>query len=241
MKCIIVDDEPLAREGIKLFVDDTSGLEYLGGFNNALSASQFLESNPVDLIFLDIKMPGIDGIEFARTIPRHTLVIFTTAFAEYAVDSYEVEAVDFLVKPIEEKRFRKAVEKARTYHALLLESNENTVDGIQNEYIFVKSDRRFIKINFTDIAFVEALKDYVIIRTDEQRVITRMNLKAICEQLPASIFLRVSKSYIINTQHITSFDNNSIMIGSHEIFIGDSYRDKFFNDFVAKKILHSNK
>ncbi len=238
---IIVDDEPLARKGIKLLVDETPQLSHSGSFNNARAASLFLQSNPVDLIFLDIKMPGINGIEFARTIPRHTLVIFVTAFAEFAVDSYEVEAVDYLVKPIDEERFRKAVEKAVAYHALLANSDKDTTGDIANEYIFVKSDRRFVKINFTDIAFVEALKDYVIIHAAGQRVITRMNLKAMHEQLPAATFVRVSKSYIINTNHISSFDNNSIMVGAHEIFIGDSYRNQFFNGVVAKNMLHPNK
>ena len=241
MNCIIVDDEPLARTGIKLLVDKTPQLSYCGSFHNARAASLFLQSNPVDLIFLDIKMSGMNGIEFARTIPRNTLVIFVTAFAEFAVDSYEVEAVDYLVKPVDEKRFHKAVEKAAAYHQLLTTYDKNATESITGEYIFVKADRRFVKINFTDIAFVEALKDYVIIQTDGQRVITRMNLKAIHEQLPASTFVRVNKSYIINIQHITSFDNNSIMVGKHEILIGDTYRNHFFEGVVAKNMLHPNK
>ena len=241
MNCIIVDDEPLARKGIQLLVDESPQLTLLGSFNQTQAASQFLESNAVDLIFLDIKMPGVNGIEFARSIPRQTLVIFVTAFAEFAVDSYEVEAVDFLVKPVDEKRFHKAVEKAVAYHFLLQKSGRNTTESITGEYIFVKADRRFVKINFADIAFVEALKDYVIIHTAGQRVITRMNLKYIHEQLPPAMFLRVSKSYIINIKHITSFDNNSIMVGAHEIYIGESYRSRFFDDFVSKNILFSNK
>ena len=241
MTCIIIDDEPLARTGIKLLVDKLPQLSYCGSFHNARAASLFLQSNPVDLIFLDIKMPGMNGIEFARTIPHHTLVIFVTAFAEFAVDSYEVEAVDYLVKPVDEKRFHKAVEKAAAYHALLTSHDTNATGGITSEYIFVRADRRFVKINFADIAFVEALKDYVIIQAAGQRVITRMNLKAIHEQLPAAMFIRVSKSYIINIRHITSFDNNSIWIGTHEILIGDSYRNQFFDDFLAKNVLHPNK
>jgi DNA-binding LytR/AlgR family response regulator len=186
-------------------------------------------------------MPWISGIEFARMIPRDTLVIFVTAYAEFAVDSYEVEAVDYLIKPIDKKRFQKAVEKALTYHTLLTTQNKNTTSGITGEYIFVKADRRFVKINFTDIAFVEALKDYVIIQTAGERVITRMNLKAIHEQLPVNMFVRVSKSYIVNIRHIRSFDNNSIMVGKHEIFIGDNYRNRFFEDFVSKNLLYPNK
>ena len=240
MTCIIVDDEPLARQGLKLLVDESRHLTFLDSFSRAHTAALFLESNPVDLIFLDIKMPGIDGIEFARTIPRQTLVIFVTAFTEFAVDSYEVEAVDFLVKPVDEKRFHRAVEKAVACHALLAQSAKNTTERITGEYIFVKADRRFVKINFTDITFIEALKDYVIIHTAGQRVITRMNLKAIYEQLPDAMFIRVSKSFIINSLHITSFDNNSILIGKHEIFIGDNFRT-LFDDFVSKNILHPNK
>jgi len=241
MNCIIIDDEPLARTGIQLLVEETPELSYCGSFGNAHDASQFLQTNPVDLIFLDIKMSGLNGIEFARTIPRHTLVIFVTAFAEFAVDSYEVEAVDYLVKPVDEKRFQKAVEKAAAYHALLTTHDKTDTGKITGEYIFVRADRHFVKVNFADIVFVEALKDYVIIQTCSQRVITRMNLKAIHEQLPAATFLRVNKSYIINTRHITSFDNNSIMLGAHEILIGDSYRKPFFDGFVAKNILYPNK
>jgi len=241
MTCIIIDDEPLARTGMKLLIDETPQLSCCGSFSNARAASQFLQSNPVDLIFLDIQMPGMNGIEFARTIPRNTLVVFVTAFAEFAVDSYDVEAIDYLVKPVDENRFHKAVEKAAAYHALLTNHNKNVTDEITGEYIFVKADRRFVKIDFKDIAFVEALKDYVIIQTTGQRVITRMNLKAIHEQLPSSMFIQVNKSYIINIRQIISFDNNSIMVGTHEIFIGDSYRTRFFDDVVAKKMLHSNK
>jgi len=132
------------------------------------------------------------------------------------------------------------LEKDVENHTPLTTHNKSNQESITKEYIFVRADRRFVKINYADITFVEALKDYVIIRATE-RVITRMNLNAISEQLPADIFLRVNKSYIINTRHITSFDNNSIWIGSHEILIGDSYRNCFFNDFVSKNMLHSNK
>jgi len=152
-----------------------------------------------------------------------------------------VEAVDFLVKPVDEKRFHKAVEKAAAYHTMLANSEKNTTEHIIGEYIFVKADRRLVKIDFADITFVEALKDYVIIHTAGQRVITRMNLKAIQEQLPSALFIRVSKSYIINIRHITSLDNNSIMIGAHEIYIGDNYRSRFFDDFVTKNMLSPNK
>ena len=232
MNCIIIDDEPLAREAIEILVKDTSQLNLLGMFNNALAASKFMEENPVDLIFLDIQMPGITGIEFARNISKRSLVIFTTAYSEYAVDSYEVDAIDYLIKPIDPERFHKAVNKAIAYHSLLLKEEKENIEAGNTEYFFVKSERRYFKINYKDILFIEGLKDYVIIQLDEQRVITRMNLKNIFELLPKHDFLRVNKSYIVNTKHIDSFDNNDIFIKTHEIAIGNTYRDAFFEVFM---------
>ena len=232
MNCIIIDDEPLAREAIEILVKDTSQLNLLGMFNNALAASKFMEENPVDLIFLDIQMPGITGIEFARNISKRSLVIFTTAYSEYAVDSYEVDAIDYLIKPIDPERFHKAVNKAIAYHSLLLKEEKENIEAGNTEYFFVKSERRYFKINYKDILFIEGLKDYVIIQLDEQRVITRMNLKNIFELLSKHDFLRVNKSYIVNTKHIDSFDNNDIFIKTHEIAIGNTYRDAFFEAFM---------
>ena len=232
MNCIIIDDEPLAREAIEILVKDTSQLNLLGMFNNALAASKFMEENPVDLIFLDIQMPGITGIEFARNISKRTLVIFTTAYTEYALDSYEVDAIDYLIKPIDPERFHKAVNKAIAYHSLLLKEEKENIEAGNTEYFFVKSERRYFKINYKDILFIEGLKDYVIIQLDEQRVITRMNLKNIFDLLPKHDFLRVNKSYIVNTKHIDSFDNNDIFIKTHEIAIGNTYRDTFFEAFM---------
>ncbi len=239
MNCIIVDDEPLAREAMELLVSDIAGLRLEATFNNALSASRYMEEHPIDLVFLDIQMPGITGIEFARTIPKKTLVVFTTAYTEYALDSYEVDAVDYLVKPIEPERFRKAVDKAFSYHTLLLKEDGAVIDSptIAGDCFFVKAERRYFKVNFADILFVEGLKDYVILQLSEQRIITRMSLKTIVELLPSPVFLRVSRSYIVNTTHIDSFDNNDLFIKSYEISIGNSYRDDFFEGFVMKQRL----
>lgn len=234
MKCIIVDDEPIARKGIKKMVEQISQLELIESFGSAELAAEFIKKSPIDLIFLDIQMPGISGIDFARTIPKHTLIIFTTAYSEYALDSYEVDAIDYLVKPIDPTKFRKAVDKAITYHSLLLEEDEKNVENVEDEYIFVKSDRRFFKINFKDILFIEGLKDYVIIQLDEQRIITRMNVKTIHDLLPKKVFLRINRSYIVNKNHINSFDNNDVFIKSYEIAIGNSYRDDFFKELMDK-------
>lgn len=235
MNCIIVDDEPLAREAIELLINNIPYLNLAGTFNNASSAARFLNGESVDLIFLDIQMPGITGIEFAKTIPRRTLIIFTTAYSEYALDSYEVDAIDYLIKPIEPERFRKATDKALAYHSLLLQEEKENIEPTADEYFFVKSDRKYFKVNYEDILFVEGLKDYVILQLEEQRIITRMNLKAMYDLLPKSLFLRVNKSYIVNTTRIEAFDNNDIFIKAHEIAIGSSYRDNFFEEFVTRK------
>lgn len=235
MKCIIVDDEPIARKGIKNLVDQVPQLELLDSFNSAEAASLFLLSNPVDLIFLDIHMSGITGIEFAKNVNKNTLIIFTTAYSEYALDSYEVEAIDYLVKPIEGERFRKAVDKAITYHTLLVSEEKKSVENVEDEYIFVKSDRKYFKVNLSDILFIEGLKDYVIIQLDGQRIITKLNLKTMHDLLPKTIFLRVNRSYIVNINKIDSFDNNDVFIKTYEIAIGNTYRESFFNDFISKK------
>lgn len=232
MKCIIVDDEPIARKGVKKLVDQISQLELLDSFGSAEAAAEYIQTTEVDLIFLDIQMPGINGMEFARSIPKHTLIIFTTAYSEYALDSYEVDAIDYLVKPIDPAKFRKAVDKAITYHSLLLDEEKKTVEDVEDDCIFVKSDRRYFKVNLKDILFIEGLKDYVIIQMDGQRIITHLSMKTMHNLLPQRTFLRINRSYIVNRNHINSFDNNDVFIKQHEIAIGNSYRDAFFEELM---------
>ncbi len=241
MKCIVVDDEPIARRGIERLVNNIPALELSGKFESAEAAAGFMKDHVVDLIFLDIQMPGISGIEFARNIPQTTLLIFTTAFAEFAVDSYEVDAVDYLVKPIRPERFEKAVEKAVNYHTMLLAEEKNASEAkntdikqVENEFIFIKSDRRFFKVKLKDIFFIEGLKDYVILQTATQRLITHMNLKTIHSMLPLKVFVRVNRSYIVNKDCIDSFSNNDVFIGNYEIGISNFYRDTFFEELMRK-------
>jgi DNA-binding LytR/AlgR family response regulator len=237
MKCIIVDDEPLAREAIEMLIEKTPGLVLSGSFNSAATASKFMDKTAVDLVFLDIQMPGTNGIEFAKSIPKETFVVFTTAFSEFATDSYEVDAIDYLIKPVRLERFQKGVEKAQTYYKLLKADNSNNIESFTEDYFFVKADRKIFKVYFDNILFIEGLKDYVVMHTENQKVITAMNIKTIHEQLPKSMFVRVSKSYIINAKKIDSVDNNTVYIGKNEVPIGNIYRDFFFNEFVSKKIL----
>lgn len=238
MNCIIVDDEPLAREALQLLIPKTPGLSLMESFGSANAAARFMEDHRIDLIFLDIQMPGINGIEFARQIPKETLIIFTTAFSEYALDSYDLDAIDYLVKPVQDQRFQKAVRKALSYHLLLKEDHSSShIEKVEADYVFVKADRKFFKVYFKDLLFIEGLKDYVVLHTPTQKIITAMNIKTIHDQLPQKTFVRISKSYIVNVQHIESFDNNTVYILQHEIPIGNVYRNYFFDEYVGKKLI----
>ncbi|WP_108823551.1 LytTR family DNA-binding domain-containing protein [Dysgonomonas sp. Marseille-P4361] len=235
MRCIIVDDEPIAHEGLeKMIKEITPQLELVGSFESAESASEYIKTTNVDLIFLDIEMPEINGLDFARNIPKNTLIIFTTAYSEYALDSYDVDAVDYIVKPINPDRFRRAVDKAITYHALLIDAEGEEIEA-NTDFIFVKSERRYFKVDFDDILLIEGLKDYVIIHTNEKRIITKMYVRSILDLLPQKRFLRVNKSYIVNLEKIDSFDNNDIYIKEHEIAIGKTYQEEFYKIIMSQQ------
>ncbi|HEX6426659.1 MAG TPA: response regulator, partial [Niastella sp.] len=171
MTCIIVDDEPLAREEMQALIKDVSHIDILGKFSNAPTALDFLKVNEVDLIFLDIEMPMVTGLEFAAQLPRQTLIIFTTAYPQYALKSYELDAIDYLLKPIDKDRLKKSINKAETYKKLLSDETEkNTVEINASDFLIIKSERRFYRINFADIRFIEGLKDYVVIYTSNQKL-----------------------------------------------------------------------
>ncbi|MHA3786895.1 LytR/AlgR family response regulator transcription factor [Flavobacterium hauense] len=235
MNCIIVDDEPLAREGMLLQLQDMTDITVTGSFNSVKKARAFMDENTVDLIFLDIQMPGITGLEFAATIPSETLVIFTTAYSQYALQSYEVEAIDYIVKPVNKERLIKAVQKAIGYHELLRGQNA-LMESVDAEFMLIKSERRYHKILFKDILYVEGLKDYVVIYIDDNKIITAMNLKTIHGHLNPAMFARVSKSYLVNINHIDSFDNHTIYIKNTEIPIGDVFRKDFLELYLGKNL-----
>jgi DNA-binding LytR/AlgR family response regulator len=238
MTCIIVDDEPLARQGMELNIANVSSLQLLGSFSNALAASDFLRKENVDLMFLDINMPELSGLDFLKSLRDAPMVVFTTAYPQYALESYELEAIDYLVKPIRIERFLKAVNKAENYLKLLQQDgNNNQVEKIEDDYVFIKADRKYFKIYFKDILYIEGLKDYVVIYTHDNKIITSMNVKTIAAQLPAAIFARVSKSYIVNTLHISSFDNELIYINNNEIPLGQSFKDDFIKQHIDGKIV----
>ena len=239
MTCIIVDDEPLARQGMEMNISNVSSLELLGSFSNALAANDFIRKQNVDLMFLDINMPELSGLDFLKSLRDAPLVIFTTAYPQYALESYELDAIDYLVKPIRVERFLKAVNKAENHLKLLQQdSNTSQVENIAEDFVFIKADRKYFKIYFKDILYIEGLKDYVVIYTsDNNKMITSMNVKTIGAQLPETIFARVSKSYIVNIMHITSFDNELVYVHNTEIPLGQSFKDEFIQQYVERKIV----
>ena len=237
MTCIIVDDEPLAREEMQSLIQEVSQIEILGKFSNGPAALDFLKTKEVDLIFLDIEMPVVSGLEFAEYIPKQSLIVFTTAYSQYALKSYELDAIDYLLKPIEKSRVEKAINKALIYKKLLSEDTvKSTVESNTSDFLFIKADRRYYKVNFRDIRFIEGLKDYVVIYTGDQKLITAMNLKTMHQKMPQDIFLRVSKSYLVNKDYIESFDNHSIYIGDSEIPLGEVYKKEFFERYLGNSL-----
>lgn len=227
IKCLIVDDEPIARRGLKRLVDANPQLELSGMAASAEEAAALMADDPVDLVLLDIQMPGLTGIEFARQIPHDTLVVFTTAYSEYALESYQVDAVDYLLKPIDPARFDRAINKAVEYHELLVKGRDDAEEAKSaTDFIIVKADRRYHRVMYGDILYIEGLKDYVIIHlNDGRRLVTRMTIKGMEECLPGDTFMRVNKSNIVNIGAVDSFDNNDVFVRDAEIAIGQSFRD----------------
>ena len=227
MRCLIVDDEPIARRGMVKLVGSRSELSVAGVVGNADEALAFLGANSVDLVFLDIEMPGLNGMELARRLPERCQVVFTTAYSDYACESYDVDATDYLMKPIDPDRFNHAVDKALAFAGMMAaaEAPEPPAASASEEVLTVKSDRRYVRLRVDEITFVEGLKDYLIIHTGERRIVTRMTVKSLEEALPPQ-FLRVGKSYIVNRDKIDSFDNNDLYIGSSVVPIGVSYKQE---------------
>lgn len=230
MTCIIVDDEPLAREELQYLIESCSDLEVIGTYSNALSAEEFLETKQIDIIFLDIQMPKVTGLDFATRISSQTSVIFTTAYPQYALESYNVDALDYLLKPIDPDRLEKAIAKAKQYrrgHEVRKVSSSTGDDGDMQDFLLIRSERQFKKVILNHIKYIEGLKDYVIIHENGQKTITAMNLKTIHKKLPSSQFIRVSKSFIVNTSYINRFDAHTIFVEDQAIPLGEVYREGF--------------
>jgi two-component system, LytTR family, response regulator len=236
LKCLIVEDEPLARSLLTEYVRKVPHLELAEACSSPLAAIEVLHKNPIDILFLDIQMPEITGITLLKTLQKKPLVILTTAYSEYALESYELDVLDYLLKPITFERFLKAVEKASQRlmvkkdpaHAEVKMAPEPT-----QSFVFVKDGTKLVKVRFDDILYVEGLKDYVTIHTKQQKIVTLQRLKALEEQLPANKFIRIHHSYIVALEAINMVHKGEVQIGNALLPISDSYK-KTFKEFIEK-------
>jgi two-component system, LytTR family, response regulator len=223
MTCIAIDDEPLALEIIRKYVSETPHVQLITTFTDAIQALTFLKIQSVDLLILDIQMPDISGIQFLQSLKERPMVIFTTAYAEYAVKGFELEAVDYLVKPIKFERFLNALEKAQKMKDMHTALSANPEDG----FLFVKSGYGTVRINFGEIMYIEGLDDYIKIHFLDARrsILTLMSLKSILEKLPEGLFMRVHRSFIVPLKNVRSVRRKCIFLGNIKIPIGDTYAE----------------
>jgi two-component system LytT family response regulator len=232
IRCIAIDDESLALDLLEDNIRRTPFLKLLKSFTSGFDALEFLRQEPVELIFLDIRMPDLTGLQLLKVIQPKPLVILITAYEKYALEGFELDVVDYLLKPVPYERFLKAVTKARELillrrAALALSTKEETAPS--SGYIFVKSDYKQVRIDFSEILYIEGLKDYIKIYNGEKPVITQMSMKSISEKLPEKDFMRVHRSFIINVHRIQYVQRMHIRVGNKDIPIGENYRDQFFN------------
>ena len=241
IRCAVVDDEPLALGLMASYVKKTPFLELTGSYSSAVQAMQELHDHPADLLFLDIQMPELNGLDFSRMVPPQTRVVFTTAFNQYAIDGYRVNALDYLLKPISYPDFLQAANKAQEWFKLVQQGQQAQQQPTANETetidsIFVKSDYKRIKIDLKDVLYIEGLKDYVKIYQEntEKPILTLMSMKSLEEILPAQKFMRVHRSYIVQKDKIRVIEHNRIVFGKTYIPIGDNYKQAF-QDFLDKR------
>jgi DNA-binding LytR/AlgR family response regulator len=230
IRCLVIDDEPPAREILKQYIAGVDALELSGTCDNAVEAISFLKEHPVDLLFLDIQMPQLFGTNFIRTLKNPPKVIFTTAYRKYAIEGFELDAVDYLLKPISFERFLKAVNKVLQLNISTARSATPTPtstenqNGQSNSFLYFRTERKMVKVFFRDILYVEGLKDYIKIVTDAKPIVTKYVLSTLEEMLPADEFLRIHKSYIVAINKIDSYNADMIQVAKHELPIGRLYK-----------------
>ncbi len=235
LKCIIVDDEPVARKLLQEYIEDIDFLELAGVAENPLKAGTLITQQTIDLIFLDINMPKLTGIEFLRATKHLPMVIMTTAYAEYAADGFELDVTDYLVKPFSFERFLKACNKAREYY--VLKNNIAVEMKPAGEYFFVKCDGKIEKVLYSELIYVEAMLNYVLLHTDSRKLMVYLTIKSIAEQLPAGMFLKVHKSYIINVQKIKSIEGNEVTLTNAKVTISQNFYDAAMKEILQDKII----
>lgn len=233
MNCIVVDDEYIALEGMADYVRKTPFLKLVGKCKNAYEAIELISTSQVDLVFLDINMPELTGIEMINSVAHSPLVVFVTAYSNYALKGFELDAVDYILKPVAYEKFLKASQKA--YKLFKLFKGHDL--AVEDDFIYIKVDKKYIKVEIADILFVEGLKDYIRIHTQKEKYVTYLSLNKIIKTLPPNKFMQVHKSFIVATTAIAVVDGNTIQINNERIPIGRSYKDAFFESVVYKKFL----
>jgi DNA-binding LytR/AlgR family response regulator len=240
ISCIAIDDEPLALGLIVSYIEKTPFLELKGEFDNPLDAMEFLEDNPIHLLFLDIQMPDLTGIDFAKCLEKRHRVIFTTAYEKFALQGFQVEAMDYLLKPISYKVFLKSANRAKNYFELINHIDESPEQTVKTEkdYLFVKSDLQIKKVNYSDILFFEGLKDYIKLftKSSKKAIVFHATMKAVEAKLPLDKFMRVHRSYIVNLENIKTIEKYRIIFGKNYIPVSDKYKSNF-DDFIKNKFL----
>ena len=227
LKTIAIDDEPLAIKLLTDYVNKTPFLELVGTFDNPLDAIAFLHQESVDLILVDIQMPDLTGIEFVRTLGNSPKIIFTTAYSQYAIDGFKLNATDYLLKPFSYEEFLKAVQKA--YKQTELETNALPTLEANNQFLFIKSEYKIRRINFNDILYIEGLKDYikVYIKGEPKPILSLNTMKALEQKLPTEKFMRIHRSFIVNLEQIEIIERSRIVFGKVYIAVSDQYKEKF--------------
>lgn len=239
LNCVIIEDEPLARNLMIDYVNKVPTLNLLAAFPNPLEAMPTLQSAQIDILFLDVQMPELTGISLLKILKKKPMVVLTTAYSQYALEGYELDVADYLLKPITFERFLKAVEKvSQRLESAAKPSNTISVETnpVANPFVFVKDGTSLVKVRLNDILYVEGLKDYVTIHTPAQKIVTLQRLKALEEQLPADKFIRIHNSFIISLDAIEVIHKNEVVIKGQSIPIGDTYR-KTFREFIEKNHL----
>ena len=240
LNCIAVDDEPLALGLVAAFIEKTPFLQLAGKFSSAVEALDVIHQQQIDIVFLDIQMPDLTGIELARVIekagPGAPRIIFTTAFNQYALDGFRVDALDYLLKPFNYEEFLRAASKAKTYVELVRKAAQTSAPiETKDEYLFLKVEYQLVRIAYDDILYMEGLKDYVKVhlKSDTKPVLSLTSLKALEEKLPVSRFMRIHRSFIVNLDQIGAVTRNSIQIGNTTIPVSDQYKE-IFSQFLSK-------
>ena len=233
INCLIIDDEPKAIELLEMYVSKVDSLQLKGSFNNSVNAVSFVQENNIDLIFLDINMPDLNGIDFLKSISVKPMIIFTTAYSEYAVESYNFEAVDYLLKPILFPRFLKAVNKAQELYKL--KNKPVTINkSAKSNKVLLKSGTEIHQVLIDDILYIEGARNYIFVFTKDKKIMTLMRMKDLEDQLPEKDFVRIHKSFIISNKHIDFIERHQVTINEKKIPIGRNYREMFLKSICPK-------